>query len=121
MKYVLVTRDPEVRQATDGAFQPDDEALMFEDWAPALEACDGADMIFVDMLATLDEPHRVAGYERFAHANMDHPVASATPLVLIALPDGYEMDFMAGFPDFVFAHLKRPVTFKVLRRATTWV
>lgn len=52
---------------------------------------------------------------------MSHPVAAGIPLVLVAPPDGYELDFMAGWPDFVFAHIRRPVTAKIFRRASTWV
>jgi hypothetical protein len=42
-------------------------------------------------------------------------------LVLIAAPDDYELDFMTGWPDFVFGHLRRPVTEKIFRRASTWI
>jgi hypothetical protein len=121
MKFILITKDAEITKATEGAFQPEDELLIFPDWAPALEACEDADLLFVDLLATLEKAHKIAGYEKFAEAKMDHPVASATPLVLISAPDDYELDFMAGFPNFVFAHLRRPVTYKIFRRASTWV
>ncbi|MBA4291576.1 hypothetical protein C0431_01260 [bacterium] len=121
MKFVLVSKDPEVVKATEGAFQPDDELLIFDTWPPALEACTDADLLFVDLIATLDKPHKIAGYEKFAEAKMDHATASTTPLVLIAQPDDYELDFMAGYPNFVFAHLRRPITYKIFRRASTWV
>lgn len=121
MKFVLITKDQEVKDATNGAFQPDDELLVFEDWESALEACEEADLLFVDLIATLKVPHKIKGYENFACAKMDHPIASVTPLVLIAPPEDYELDFMAGFPNFVFAHLRRPLTFKIFRRASTWV
>ncbi|MBS1709274.1 MAG: hypothetical protein JSS65_11230 [Armatimonadetes bacterium] len=121
MKFVLVTKDPEVVSATVGAFQSDDELVVTEDWAHALEACHGADLMFVDLIATLEKPHKIAGYEDFAEAKMAHPIASATPLVLISPPEDYELDFMAGFPDFVFASLRRPLSYKIFRRASTWV
>lgn len=121
MKFVLISKDPEVTEATNGAFQPEDELLIFEDWADALENCEDADILFVDLIATLDTPHKIRGYEKFAEAKMDHPKAAPTPLVLIAAPDDYELDFMAGYPNFVFAHLRRPLTFKIFRRASTWV
>ncbi|MFN8221108.1 MAG: hypothetical protein U0S12_13375 [Fimbriimonadales bacterium] len=123
MKYVLITREPSIAEAarSPSAFPPDDQILVFEEWTEALEACDGADLIFVDMLATLEEPHKIAGYERFAEAKMGHDHARDVPLVLIAPPSGYDLDFMAGWPDFVFAHLPRPVTEKIFRRASTWV
>ncbi|MBY0455871.1 MAG: hypothetical protein K2V38_00890, partial [Gemmataceae bacterium] len=70
MRFVLVTKDPEVRRATEGAFQPGDVLEIYEDWSEALDKCPGADLLFVDMIATLEIPHRVAGYEKFAHAKM---------------------------------------------------
>src|SRR5687768_6513187 len=121
MKFVLITRDPEVIKAAQGAFPPSDTLTTYEKWDAALADCEGADLLFVDLLATLDEPHRIAGYEKFALAKMEHPIANDTPLVLIAAPDDYEIDFMAGWPDFVFAHVRRPVTDKIFRRASTWV
>lgn len=121
MKFVLVSKDPEVIKATEGAFQPDDELLIFDSWAPALEESADADLLFVDLIATLEKPHKIAGYEKFAEAKMDHPIAATVPLVIIAQPDDYELDFMAGYPNFVFAHLRRPITFKIFRRASTWV
>lgn len=121
MKFILLTKEQELVDAARDGFHPSDELIAFQDWAQALDACDGVDMIFVDLLATLDEPHKVAGYERFAEAKMSHGKAKEVPLVLIAAPEDYEMDFIAGWPDFVFAHLRRPVTPKIFRRATTWV
>jgi hypothetical protein len=121
MKFVLVTKDQEVVEATKGAFQHDDELIIEPDWRLALEQCQNADLIFVDLIATLERPHKIAGYEKFAEGKMDHPSASTIPLVLIAPPDDYELDFMAGYPNFVFAHIRRPVTYKIFRRASTWV
>jgi hypothetical protein len=121
MKFVLITEDKEVITAAQGAFPPGDQLNIYADWREALDDCEGADLLFVDLLATLDEPHKIAGYEAFAEAKMTHPVAHATPLVLIAAPEDYELDFMAGWPDFVFAHVRRPVTDKIFRRASTWV
>lgn len=123
MKFIVITQDEEMAAAAKArnAFPPDDEVIVEGDWEKALGLCDGADLVFVDMVATLDEPHKVAGYERFAYAKMADPRAQGVPLVLIAPPDGYEMDFIAGWPDFVFAYLPRPVTEKIFRRASTWV
>jgi hypothetical protein len=121
MRFVLVTKDPEVLRATEGAFQPEDVLDVFEDWREALDRCDGADLMFVDMVATLETPHRVAGYEKFALAKMAHPAACQVPLVLISPGDDYELDFHVGWPDFVFAHLRRPLNYKLFRRASTWV
>ncbi len=121
MKMVLITRDEQLATAARSAYAASDQLIVFEDWAPALDACIGAKLLFVDLVATLDEPHKIAGYERFAQAKMGHPDADTVPLVLIAPPADYELDFLTGWPDFVFAHLARPVTDKVFRRASTWV
>lgn len=121
MKFVLITDDKEVAAIARKGFQSDDETLVFAKWSDALDACGGADLLFVDLISTLEEPHKIAGYEAFGMAKMDHPVAKAVPVVLIAPPEDYELDFMAGWPDFVFAHLTRPVTEKIFRRASTWV
>jgi len=121
MKFVLFTKDPEmVEQAKEG-FHPSDTFEAFSDAENALNACKGADLFFVDLIATLDEPHKIAGYERFAEFKMGHAIAAHTPLVLISPPDDYELDFMAGWPNFVFAHIRRPVSAKIFRRASTWV
>jgi len=121
MKFVLITDDKEMVSTARKGFQPGDETLAFADWREALDACEGADLLFVDLLSTLQEPHKIGGYEAFGLAKMDHAVARAVPVVLIAPPDDYELDFMAGWPDFVFAHLRRPVPEKLFRRASTWV
>lgn len=121
MKFVLLTDDAELVTAAKEGFHPSDSFEHFTSWPEALDACEGADLLFVDLLTTLDEAHKIAGYERFAEAKMSHPVAADIPLVLVAPPDGYELDFMAGWPDFVFAHIRRPVTAKIFRRASTWV
>ncbi|MFY9233136.1 MAG: hypothetical protein WAO58_01615 [Fimbriimonadaceae bacterium] len=121
MKVVLITQDAEVVQAARRGFQPSDTVAVHADWAPALDACKGADLLFVDLIATLEEPHRIAGYEKFAMAKMAHEKAAQVPLVLIGAADDYELDFMAGWPDFVFAHIRRPVSEKIFRRASTWV
>lgn len=121
MKFVVITKDPEIEAAAREGFHPSDDCHAFSDWSRALDACDGADLLFVDLLATLTEPNKIAGYENFATAKMAHPVAAGTPLVLIAPPEEYELDFMAGWPNFVFGHVRRPVTYKIFRRASTWV
>jgi ureidoglycolate hydrolase len=36
-------------------------------------------------------------------------------------PEGYELDFMVGWPNFVFANVRKPVTYKIFRRASTWI
>lgn len=121
MRFVVVTKDKAIVTAAKEGFHPKDVVVPCPDWTEGLEACKKADMIFVDILATLSEPHKIAGYERFARAKMTHPVAVNTPLVVIAPDKDYELDFMSGWPDFVFAHLPRPIDCRVFRRASTWV
>ncbi len=121
MKFLLLTRDDALIAAAREGFHPSDELDLYTDWREALDRCEGVDMIFVDLIATLNEPHKIAGYEEFAAAKMSHPVAQSVPLVLIAPEEGYELDFMSGWPDFVFGHLRRPVGSKLFRRASTWV
>lgn len=121
MKFVLITKDPEIEAAAREGLHPSDDLLTFAEWGPALDACAGADLVFVDLIATLTEAHKIAGYEKFAVAKMSHAGACGVPLVLIAPPDDYELDFMAGWPDFVFGHVRRPVNYKIFRRASTWV
>ncbi len=110
-----------MESAAKEGFHPSDELACFSSWMDGLNACENADLVFVDMIATLRESNKIAGYEEFAVAKMKHPVAQATPLVLIAPEPSYELDFMAGWPNFVFGHVQRPVTFKIFRRASTWV
>lgn len=121
MKFILITQDSYLESEARKGFHPDDTVQSFADWAEALDACEGADLLFVDLVATLAEPHKIAGYERFAMAKMGHPIASQVPLVLISPHDDYELDFMTGWPGFVFGHVQRPISFKVFRRASTWV
>ncbi|MBC8063603.1 MAG: hypothetical protein H7Y17_02135 [Chlorobia bacterium] len=121
MKFVLITKDPAVVEAANSGFHPDDTVEVFEDWTKALESAEGTDLLFVDLLATLNEPHKIAGYEAFAYAKMDHAMAKSIPLVLISPPEEYELDFMAGWPDFVFGHVRRPVDYRIFRRASTWI
>lgn len=121
MKFVLITKDGEMESEAKEGFHPSDTFESYSDWEQALDAAVDADLMFVDLLATLEEPHKIAGYEKFAQAKMSHPKSSGVPLVLISPPDDYELDFMAGWPDFVFANIRRPVTFKHFRRASTWV
>lgn len=121
MRFVLITRDAQIEAAAREGFHPSDTLEVFTDWPEALDRCEGADLLFVDMLATLEEPNKIGGYERFAHAKMTHPTAKNTPLVLISPPEEYELDFMAGWPDFVKLHYRQPVDYRVFRRASTWV
>ena len=123
MKYVLLTNDPKIMDAarSPSAFPPNDTLSVHKDVDTAIADCNDADMLFVDLIATLTEPHKIAGYEDFAMKKMGNDKANAVPLVLIAAPDDYDLDFMTGWPDFVFAHLRRPVTEKIFRRASTWI
>ena len=53
-------------------------------------------------------------------ANIDGPLAIEY-IQSEPAPDDYELDFMTGWPNFVFGHLRRPVTEKIFRRASTWI
>lgn len=121
MKFVLITKDHELEAAAKQGFHPSDECITYSDWSLALENCEDADLLFVDLLATLTEPHKIAGYEAFALAKMNHERARQAKVVLISPDPSYELDFMAGWPDFVFLHYRRPVDYKIFRRASTWV
>lgn len=121
MKFVLFTTDSEMVEAAKEGFHPADTFVACDNVDSALGACEKADLIFVDLVSTLEEPHKIGGYEKFASRKMEHEFANTTPLVLIAPPEDYELDFMTGWPDFVFAHIRRPVTAKIFRRASTWV
>lgn len=121
MRFLLVTLDEELLSLAREGIHPSDELRTFKNWKEALDASAGADMMFVDLLATLTEPGKIAGYEVFAHAKMAHPDAEKVPLVLISPPMEYDLDFMAGWPDFVLGNIRRPVTAKLFRRASTWV
>lgn len=121
MRFIVITKDEEMAAAAREGFHPNDELALFSDWHKALDAAEGTDLMLVDMLATLDDAHKVAGYERFAQAKMAHDKAAKIPLVLISPDLDYEMDFVLGWPDFVFANVRRPVTYRVFRRASTWV
>jgi hypothetical protein len=121
MRFLLITHDPEVEDAARRGFHPSDELVVAHSWQEGLEAAAGVDLMFIDLLATLTEPHKIAGYEQFAMAKMAHPVAKGVPLVLISPPEEYELDFMSGWPDFIFGHVRRPVTDKIFRRASTWI
>ncbi len=89
MKFVLITKDSEIDQAAREGFHPSDRCLTHGEWKTALDDCGDADLLFVDLLATLDEPHKIAGYEKFAEAKMAHETAAAVPLVLISPPHDY--------------------------------
>jgi hypothetical protein len=121
MKFIVITKDPTVAAAAREGIHPSDDCHVIDDWTHALELAGDADLLFVDMLATLKDPHRIAGYEEFAMTKMSHPKSKGTPLVLISPPDDYDLDFMAGWPDFVLGHIRRPVDYKIFRRASTWV
>jgi hypothetical protein len=121
VKFVLITKEKKVADEARKGFHPEDKLEVFADWRDALDACKGADLLFVDMIATLEKPHKIAGYEAFGAAKMAHKQAKTVPVVLISPEEGYELDFFVGWPNFVFANVRRPVNFKIFRRASTWV
>lgn len=121
MRCILVTQDQQLIHAAQEGFHPSDELVFFSDWREAFDNVQDVDLMIVDMLATLDEPHKIAGYERFAETKMSDPNAAGVPLIIISPPEDYKLDFMTGYPDFVLGNLPRPVTAKMFRRASTWV
>jgi len=121
MKLVIVSTDTEVRDAAQTAFKYEENVEYFDRWQEGLDAATEADLMIVDLVDTLQEPHKIAGYEQFAHAKMGHPKASKVPLVVLSPPPTYELDFMSGWPDFVFAQLRKPIQEKVLRRVVTYL
>ena len=121
MRFLLITEDAAMAREAREGLHPSDELTVHDDWREALDAAKGADLIFVDMVATFEAPHKTAGYEAFAEAKMGHPEASKIPLVVISPEPDYDLDFVVGFPDFALANVRRPVTYKVFRRASTWV
>jgi hypothetical protein len=121
MKFVLITNDQTLANAAREGFPPSDQLLIFEKWQEALDACEGARLLLVDLIATLETPHKIAGYEAFGTAKMSHPVASATPLVLISPDDSYDIDFLVGWEGFVFANIRRPVQVETFRHVSTWI
>ncbi len=120
MKFVLITDDPQIEEAAVEGLKPY-KCQVFSDWKSALDACKGVDLLFVDQVATLKEPHKIEGYEEFALAKMEHSGAAGVKLVLISPPSNYELDFIVGWPDFVFGNIQRPVEAKLFRRASTWI
>lgn len=123
MRYVLLSRDEEIIEAfrSPESFFPTDDVVVTATSAECLAACPGTDMLFVDLLATLEEPHKIAGYEKFHDMVEADEVARQVPLVLISPPGTYDLDFFVGWPDFVFANMPRPVSPKLFRRASTWI
>lgn len=122
MRYVLFSSDPEIIEAFQSpeAFLPSDTLFVAKDRQEAVRLGAAADMMFVDLIATLDEPHKIAGYEAF-HDLMVENLVTNVPVVLISPPADYDIDFMVGWPDFVFANMPRPVSSKLFRRASTWI
>lgn len=121
MRILLITKDRTLIKEANAAYKLTDNLETYSDWQKALDKASGADLMILDLLATLVEPHKIEGYEKFAYAKMSHPEASKVPLVLITPPDDYDLDAMVGWPDFVHGVVRRPVGMKIFRRVSTWV
>lgn len=121
MNFVLVTKDAAIAEAAAKAYGTHYGLKVYEDWREALENLEGVDLMFMDLIAALEEPGKVEGYEQFASAKMAHPVGADIPLVVFQPPADYEIDAMVGWPDFVFAMVRRPVTERLFRQASGWV
>lgn len=105
MRAILVTKDDELRTMAERATPP---IMVCPEWTEALDqVADASDLIVLDLLAALDPPHRIAGYEKFAEAKMGHPRATSCRTILIGPPEGYELDFMVGWPGFLYAFYDR--------------
>ncbi len=121
MKISLVTKDKALIKEANAAYEKTDTLTVFSDWQTALDKSKGQDLMIVDLLNTLVEENKIDGYEVFARAKMAHKEASKVPLVLINAPEDYELDSMVGWPGFLFAMVRRPVTMKIFRRISTWI
>jgi hypothetical protein len=121
VQIILISTDSDLVSQAKLAYEKTDKLTVFSDWAKAFEKSGSCELMIVDLLATLTEPHKIDGYEEFALAKMRHAKAADVPLVLIGAPDDYKIDSMVGWPNFVFGHVRRPVTMKIFRRMSTWV
>lgn len=121
MKIILITKDAELEEIAKNSLAVSDSLSSYSDFNRALDAADGADLMILDMVASLEVPHKVAGYEKFARAKMTHDLARTVPLILISPPPHYELDFMTGWPDFVALNIRAPITPKAFRRALAWI
>lgn len=122
MRYVLFSTDPDIQAAfrSPEAFLASDQLFVATNRQEAVTLAASADMVFVDLISSLDEPHKIAGYEAFHDLMVENKV-TGVPVVLISPPTDYDIDFMVGWPDFVFANMPRPVSAKLFRRASTWI
>jgi hypothetical protein len=107
---VLVTKDPELlADAREVCSARGLHIVVEADWQRAIDKAATANLMVVDLLATLSIPHRISGYINFAETKM-RSAAAETPVVLIGAPDGYRLDGMAGWPGFLAAFIDRPIT-----------
>lgn len=120
-KVILVTDDPEVIREAKETYREGVQLVVTPYWSEALDWCRTADVLVVDLLATLEEPHKIGGYVKFAEAKRAHKWAKNIPLVLIDVPEGYKLNGMVGWPNFVRAYVRRPVTSRIFRRVLTWI
>ncbi|MCL6624624.1 MAG: hypothetical protein K6T17_08435 [Fimbriimonadales bacterium] len=120
-KVILVTDDRKIVRVAKEAYRDMAQLLLTSDWREALDWCGNADVLIVDLLATLEQPHKIGGYVKFAQAKMSHMKAKGTPLILIAVPEGYKLNGMVGWPHFVRAYLRRPITASMFQRILTWL
>lgn len=121
MRILLISNDSELNEQAKLAYEKTDELVVVENWRDALEMSKPTDLMIVDIISTLDEPHKISGYESFAEAKMKHKIASKVPLVAIQPPDDYPLDSMIGWEGFLHGLVRRPVTWKIFRRISTWV
>lgn len=120
-KIVLVTKDSDLLNKAKRAFNGKVKLVVSDDWKSALEESNGTSLMVVDLMATLRKPKKIAGYEEFALAKMNHKSASKTKLIVIYPPEDYRLDGMVGWPNFVFAMLRKPLTLQDLKKITNWI
>jgi len=121
MKFVLISKDEEIIESAQEAYGTHYSLTVYKNWSLALAECKGADLMFVDIVATINEPGKIQGYEDFAAAKLSNETSNPIPLVAIALPTDYEIDSMVGWPGFVIAMWHRPVDAKRFRQASGYV
>ena len=106
---ILVSHDPElIADCRDVCKERQMQLSIEPEWRRALDRSRTANLMIVDLLATLSPPHRISGYVRFAESKMES-AAAATPIALIGAPDSYRLDGMVGWPGFLAAFVPRPV------------
>lgn len=121
MKVALITKNPVYGQLAREAEDEERKFVLFEDWREAFEHAAECDLMIADLISLLEKPHRIEGYRKFGEARLAHPIAARVPLVLIPAPDGYKLDGMIGWPNFLLGQLRHPITRETFRQVLRWI